>query len=134
MALRLLAAALSLAPWMLAPAGSGETSRQPGPRIEIEPEAWDFGRAGPGEKLVHEFAIRNTGGRDLEIGRIASACACAAALTDRSVIPPGEEGTLRVTLETRRYRGVLERWLTIRSNDSRGAARLKVRVYVEATD
>ncbi len=104
---------------------------QRGPRLEIEPGEWDFGRAAPGEVLVHEFALNNTGSRDLEIGRIASACACAAAVTDRTVIPPGESGTLRVTLETRRYRGVLERWLTIRSNDSRSATRLKVRVYVE---
>lgn len=104
---------------------------QRGPRLEIEPGEWDFGRAAPGEVLVREFALKNTGGRDLEIGRIASACACAAAVTDRTVIPPGESGTLRVTLETRRYRGVLERWLTIRSNDSRSATRLKVRVYVE---
>ena len=115
-------------------AGSSAASAnalQRGPRLEIEPGEWDFGRAAPGEVLVHEFALQNTGSRDLEIGRIASACACAAAVTDRTVIPPGEAATLRVTLETRRYRGVLERWLTIRSNDSRSATRLKVRVYVE---
>ena len=111
-------------------AASGNALQQ-GPRLEIEPGEWDFGRAAPGEVLVHEFALQNTGSRDLEIGRIASACACAAAVTDRTVIPPGEAATLRVTLETRRYRGVLERWLTIRSNDSRSATRLKVRVYVE---
>ena len=115
------------------PAGA-EVGSQRGPRLEIEPGEWDFGRAGPGEVLVHEFALRNTGGRSLEIGRIASACACAAAVVGRTVVPPGEAATLRVTLETRRYRGVLERWLTVRSNDSRGAARLKVRVYVEAVE
>lgn len=111
-------------------AGPGH-ALQRGPRLEIEPGEWDFGRAPPGEVLVHEFVLKNTGGQDLEIGRIASACACAAAVTDRTVIPPGETATLRVTLETRRYRGVLERWLTIRSNASRAATRLKVRVYVE---
>ena len=116
------------------PSVAGGGGFQRGPRLEIEPGEWDFGRAPPGEVLVHEFALKNTGRRDLEIGRIASACACAAAVTDRTVIPPGEAATLRVTLETRRYRGVLERWLTIRSNDSRGATRLKVRVYVEDVD
>lgn len=111
-------------------AATGNAGQQ-GPRLEIEPGEWDFGRAAPGKVLVQEFALMNTGSRDLEIGRIASACACAAAVTDRTVIPPGESATLRVTLETRRYRGVLERWLTIRSNASRSATRLKVRVYVE---
>lgn len=130
-----LAAVLFLAaliPGILSAAAGSAVQR--GPRLEIEPGEWDFGRAGPGQVLVHEFALQNTGRGDLEIGRIASACACAAAVTDRTVIPPGEAGTLRVTLETRGYRGVLERWLTLRSNDSRGAVRLKVRVYVEATD
>ena len=112
-------------------AGAAGNMPQRGPHLEVEPGEWDFGRAAPGAVLVHEFALKNTGSQDLEIGRIASACACAAAVTDRTVIPPGESATLRVTLETRRYRGVLERWLTIRSNGSRGATRLKVRVYVE---
>ena len=127
-----LALAATAVPAFGAPA-SGNGVQQ-GPRLEIEPGEWDFGRAGPGEVLVHEFVLRNAGRGDLEIGRIAAACACAAAVTDRTVIPPGEAATLRVTLETRRYRGVLERWLTIRSNDSRRAARLKVRVYVEAVE
>ncbi len=124
--------AATLAGGLSAAWGSGF---QRGPRLEIEPGEWDFGRAGPGEVLVHEFVLKNTGRQELEIGRIASACACAAAVTDRTSIPPGGTATLRVTLETRRYRGVLERWLTIRSNnDSRGATRLKVRVYVEDTN
>ena len=133
--LRFARAALAAGPVFLAPlpaAAAAEAGLQRGPRMEIEPGSWDFGSAGPGEVLVHEFRLRNTGNRELEIGRIAAACACAAAITDRTVVPPGEAATLRVTLETRRYRGVLERWLAIRSNDPRGAVRLRVRVYVEA--
>ncbi len=108
------------------------TSGQPGPRLEIEPGEWDFGNAGPGEMLVHEFTLRNTGGRELEIGRIASACSCIATLVGSRTVPPDAGTTLRVTLETGSYRGVVERWVTIRSNDSRGSRRLMVRVYVEA--
>ncbi len=132
MALRRFAVGLLLQAVALAPLAFAGGGAQRGPRLEIEPAEWDFGRAGPGEELVHDFVVRNAGGRDLEIGRIASACGCAAAISDRGVIPPGEESTLRVTLETRDYRGVLERWLTIRSNDARGARRVRVRVYVEA--
>lgn len=104
---------------------------QSGPRLEIEPGEWDFGNTGPGETLLHDFALKNTGNRDLVLGRIASACACAAAVVGTEVVPPNGETVLRVTLETRDYRGILERWLTITSNDRRGAARVMVRAYVE---
>ncbi len=103
-----------------------------GPRLEIEPEEWDFGNARPGESLTHEFALRNTGGSDLEIGRIASACSCLATLVGDRTVPPDAVTTLRVTLETGAFRGVVERWITIRSNDARAPRRVLVRVYVEA--
>lgn len=112
-------------------AGAAETAAQRGPRLEVEPEEWDFGNAGPGETLERDFVLKNTGNRELVLGRIASACACAAAVVGTEVLPPGAETLLRVTLETRQYRGILERWLTITSNDRRGAKRVKLRVYIE---
>lgn len=129
----LLAAGLLLFPVVAAPTPSSPApmAAQSGPRLEIEPGEWDFGNTGPGETLLHDFVLKNTGNRDLVLGRIASACACAAAVVGTEVLPPDGETVLRVTLETRDYRGVLERWLTITSNDRRGAARVKVRAYVE---
>ena len=112
-------------------ARAAETAAQRGPRLEVEPEEWDFGNAGPGETLEHDFVLKNTGNRELVLGRIASACACAAAVVGTEALPPGAETLLRVTLETRQYRGILERWLTITSNDRRGAKRVKLRVYIE---
>lgn len=120
--------AAAAAPSVAAPPA---TAAQSGPRLEIEPGEWDFGNTGPGETLRHDFVLKNAGNRDLVLGRIASACACAAAVVGAEVVPPDGETVLRVTLETRDYRGVLERWLTITSNDRRGARRLKVRAYVE---
>ena len=127
------AAAAVLAGALVFPAGAraAEAPAQRGARLEVEPEEWDFGNAGPGETLEHDFVLKNTGNRELVLGRIASACACAAAVVGTEVLPPGAETLLRVTLETRQYRGILERWLTITSNDRRGAKRLKLRVYIE---
>lgn len=129
----LAAAAAVLAGALLFPAGprAAEAPAQRGARLEVEPEEWDFGNAGPGETLEHDFVLKNTGNRELVLGRIASACACAAAVVGTEVLPPGAETLLRVTLETRQYRGILERWLTITSNDRRGAKRVKLRVYIE---
>ena len=107
----------------------GEAAAQ---RLEVEPERWDFGTAGAGERLTHAFTITNEGNRDLTIGRIAAACACTATVVEGNRLAPGESATLRVTLDTGRYRGVVERWFAISSNDSRNPRRVLVRVYVEA--
>lgn len=126
------AAAAALAgAFAFADGAAAGTPAQRGARLEVEPEEWDFGNAGPGETLEHDFVLKNTGNRELVLGRIASACACAAAVVGTDVLPPGTETVLRVALETRQYRGVLERWLTITSNDRRGAKRVKLRVYIE---
>lgn len=123
---------LGLPAALAAQAAPVPAAAQRGPRLEVEPESWDFGSAPPGQRLTHDFALHNRGDRVLRIGRIASACACAAAVTDGTEVAPGANATLRVTLETRGYRGILERWLTISSNDTRGTRRVLVRVYVEA--
>ena len=50
-----------------------------GPRMEIEPESYDFGTVKQNQKLVHDFEIKNSGSEDLVIGRISTTCGCTAA-------------------------------------------------------
>jgi hypothetical protein len=101
-----------------------------GPRIRVEPEAFDFGRAAQNKTLRKEFSIRNYGNADLVIESVSTTCGCTAALMDSTVVKPGGTTPLRVTLETRAYRGRVLRSVMVRSNDPR--ARL-VEVKVEAT-
>lgn len=102
-----------------------------GPRMEIEPEEYDFGSVQQDEKLVHEFAIHNTGDEVLEIRRISTTCGCTAALTADKSVAPGESTTLRVTLETRKYRGTIERSVSVASNDPRRVHTVHVKAFVE---
>lgn len=102
-----------------------------GPRMEIEPELHDFGSASQNQKLIHDFTLHNVGSEDLVIRRISTSCGCTAALASEQVIPPGETATLKVTLETRKYRGQIQRSISLASNDSRRVQTVRVQVFVE---
>jgi hypothetical protein len=102
-----------------------------GPQMEITPEEHDFGKVKQNQKLVHKFEIKNTGSEDLVIGRISTSCGCTAALTSDKVVKPGSTTTLEVTLETRSYKGEIERSVSIASSDPRRITTVKVKAFVE---
>jgi hypothetical protein len=100
------------------------------PRIRVEPDSFDFGRALPGKTLRKEFTIRNFGDADLTIESVSTTCGCTAALAADRRVPPGGSTALRVTLETRTYSGKVERQVLLRSNDPKTPL---VQVRVSAT-
>lgn len=102
-----------------------------GPVMEISPESHDFGRVEQNQKLLHEFEIENVGSEDLVIGRISTSCGCTAALTSEKVVEPGEKTVLEVTLETRKYKGAIQRSVSISSNDRRRVRTVRITAYVE---
>lgn len=102
-----------------------------GPQMEIEPEEHDFGNVQQNQNLVHEFTITNTGSEDLIIRRISTSCGCTAALVSENVVPAGESTTLEVKLETRKYKGVVQRSISVASNDKRRVRTVRVKAFVE---
>jgi len=100
------------------------------PRIRVEPEGFDFGRALPGKTLRKEFRVRNFGDAPLVIAGVSTSCGCTAAIAAESRVEPGGSTLLRVTLETRRYSGRVEREVLLRSNDPKAPL---VTVRVSAT-
>jgi hypothetical protein len=96
----------------------------------VEPASFDFGRAQQNRKLQKEFSIRNFGDADLEIRDVSTTCGCTAALMDSTTVKPGGTTPLRVSLETRTYRGRLVRSVLVRSNDPERPV-LELRVEVE---
>ena len=102
-----------------------------GPRFSIEPTAFDFGKAVQNKTLSKEFTIHNYGTEDLVIEGVSTTCGCTVADGYAKVIKPGGSTPLRVSLETRTYRGKVERSVVIRSNDAGGKpAELKIQVMV----
>jgi hypothetical protein len=121
-------AALAIA--ALVAVGAGKDEKPTAPRIRVEPESFDFGMAQPGKTLRKDFTIRNFGDAELVIEGVSTTCGCTAALFEQSHVAPGGRTALRVTLETRRYSGKVERQVLVRSNDPKTPL---VRVAVSAT-
>jgi hypothetical protein len=87
------------------------------PRIRVEPEAFDFGKALPEKSLRKEFTLRNFGDAELVIEGVTTTCGCTAAISAKKRLEAGGSTQLTVTLETRSYKGKLERQVLVRSND-----------------
>jgi len=102
---------------LLAGAASGRAEEPKTPRIRVEPEAFDFGKALPAKTLRKEFTLSNFGDAALVIENVSTTCGCTAALASDTKLAPGSSTVLRVTLETRSYSGKLERQVLVRSND-----------------
>jgi hypothetical protein len=90
-----------------------------GARLRVEPQAFDFGRSLPGRTLRKEFTLRNLGDRELVIEGVSTTCGCTAAIAGEKTLAPGRSTPLTVTLQTRDYRGKVERKVLLRSNDAK---------------
>lgn len=118
---------------LAAGAAGGRTEEQKTPRIRVEPETFDFGKALPARTLRKEFTLSNFGDAALVIENVSTTCGCTAALASDTKLAPGSSTVLRVTLETRSYSGKLERQVLVRSNDPKTPLlTVKVSATVEA--
>jgi hypothetical protein len=128
----LLAAALLVAPPGPDKPAPSASPPAAGPRLVVEPAAFDFGAALPGKSLTKEFSLRNFGSALLVIEKLSSSCACTAYLLsekDRR-LAPGRRAPLRVTLKTPATPGLVAETVRIASNDPHGDTTIQVEATV----
>jgi hypothetical protein len=91
----------------------------------------DVGTIAKGEKIVHDFLIRNDGDAVLEILSIQPACGCTVAEFDKS-IAPGKTGKVHAVVDTSTFGGPISKGLTVFTNDpATPQLELTVRAKVE---
>jgi len=90
-----------------------------GPRIRFQELTWDFGKTKERKVLMHRFSFENTGDSPLIIDKVTTSCGCAAAMLSKRTLAPGEKGEIMVHLSTRGYKGQIEKYIIIASNDPR---------------
>jgi hypothetical protein len=93
------------------------TPLPPQPHMAFEERVYDFGIAGPGDRITHIFKFTNAGSEPLQITRVSTSCGCTAALLSQKEIPPGSSGDIRTVFETKRFEGEQETTITVHSND-----------------
>ncbi|MEM7049485.1 MAG: DUF1573 domain-containing protein [Acidobacteriota bacterium] len=87
-----------------------------GPKIVLPEPIHDAGVTPKGEKIAHEFVLRNEGAQELEIVDVRPACGCTVAEFDKSVAPGGE-GKIHAVLDTTTFAGPISKGITVLTND-----------------
>ncbi len=88
-----------------------------GPRMQVDEPVFDFGRVEQGEKVTHDFLFTNQGNRDLRVQSVKTSCGCTAAVIAADTIPPGTEGTIQATFDTKRFAGQKAKAIRVHTND-----------------
>ena len=103
------------------PSPAGETAPDTvafiGPRMQVDEPVFDFGQVEQGEKVTHAFRFTNRGNRDLRVRSVKTSCGCTAAVIAADTIPPGEQGTIQATFDTKRFAGHKAKDIRVHTND-----------------
>jgi Protein of unknown function (DUF1573) len=94
------------------------------PTIYFPETQHDFGKVNEGDKVDYTFSFANKGTSVLTIKDIKTSCGCTAALVSQDNINPGQEGTLKVELDTKNRSGKMSRTVTISSNDPKDPSKI----------
>ncbi len=89
--------------------------------IEIANTEYDFGEVIQGEKLTTAFSFRNSGKDtlDINIKRIVPNIKYIIAVVSDNSFGPGEEGTIKVTIDTSEFYGRLISRIIVSTNDEK---------------
>jgi hypothetical protein len=90
---------------------------QQAPLIEIPQPIHHAGPVVRGEEYSTTYAIRNSGAADLRVVKADGHCSCISTEILNPVIPPGEEGGVKITFVGRSGMGETTRIIELTSND-----------------
>ncbi|MCS6804901.1 MAG: DUF1573 domain-containing protein [Acidobacteriota bacterium] len=93
-----------------------QTDPANGPRATFSETIYDAGTVEAGHEVVHKFKVKNTGKTDLTIQSVNPSCGCTVSDFTKT-IPPGQEGTVTLTVKTESFRGEIQKTATVTSND-----------------
>jgi len=107
-------------------------SGEKGPKIKFIEETIDFGKIKQGEVLNHVFVFQNVGEETLKIKKVQSSCGCTAALITKKEVAPGEKGEVKITFNSRGFRGKVNKYIYVETNDpAQSSMRLSVSANIE---
>ena len=123
-----LVAVLFVATTLLAQAGKPKA-------VPVEPIK-DVGVVPKGDKVVHDFLIRNDGDVPLQITEVRAACGCTVVDYDKT-IAPGQTGKIHAEVDTATFNGPISKSVTVFTNDPDAAqldltVRAKVEPFIQA--
>lgn len=103
--------------------------------VPVEPIK-DLGIVPKGDKVVHDFLVRNDGDAPLQITDVRASCGCTVVDYDKT-IAPGQTGKVHAEVDTSTFAGPISKSVTVFTNDPDAAqidltVRAKVEPYIQA--
>jgi hypothetical protein len=86
------------------------------PKAVVAEPIKDVGTVATGEKITHDFVIRNDGDAVLEITNVQPACGCTVAQFDKT-IAPGQTGKVHAVVDTTTFNGPISKGVSVFTND-----------------
>ncbi len=86
------------------------------PKATVAEPLKDVGTVPKGEKIVHDFVIKNEGDADLQITNVQPACGCTVAEFDK-VIKPGQTGKVHAVIDSSTFNGPISKGVSVFTND-----------------
>jgi len=86
------------------------------PKATVAEPLKDVGTVPKGEKIVHDFVIKNDGDADLQITNVQPACGCTVAEFDK-VIKPGQTGKVHAVIDSSTFNGPISKGVSVFTND-----------------
>lgn len=86
------------------------------PKVVVAEPVMDAGVVPKGEKVAHDFVIRNEGDAPLEITQVKPACGCTVVDFDKT-IAPGQSGKVHSVVDTVTFTGAIAKGVTVFTND-----------------
>lgn len=86
-------------------------------KSEYSEKTFDFGTINDGEKVKHDFTVKNTGKTDLVIRKVRASCGCTAVQPAKTLLAPGETTTIGVTFDSKGRPGRQSKTVTVITND-----------------
>ena len=113
------------------------TSRGAG--ISLEWDERDFGTIWDFESVTTTFPFTNNGSKTLVLSRLQAGCGCTTPIADKTILQPGERGTITVTFDPKGKAGKQDKKVTIFSNSVNDPEkafwiRSHVRTFVDVKD
>jgi len=93
-----------------------ETPSGPTTTVTFSEERFNFGTVTAGEKVQHNFKIKNTGKEPLIITNASSSCGCTVPEWPKEPISPGKSGEIKVVFDSNGKSGAQSKRVTIVAN------------------
>ncbi|HOY31240.1 MAG TPA: DUF1573 domain-containing protein [Bacteroidales bacterium] len=94
-----------------------QNAQKKGPGIKFEALEYDYGTIYQGADGGCEFKFKNTGDEPLILSSVRSSCGCTVPNWPKDPILPGQNGTIKVTYDTKRI-GTISKQISVVSNAS----------------